>query len=248
MTYCYDMPGMLYSKVQSVWRPSWPSILCLDAGHANNSFSLVGGHFDFTRQKTVVTTVIEIMTHDDRRIDFNGVYENVIRPVAQDINAVVLLADQWQSLDILSRAQADLGVIGGGSDKPRCAAKQHSPRRKDFDSLVAMLENNSMELPFLSKTDYDEVNTSHIEYRSLVQQPMKHLFLQMLTVRDAGVGKCPEKGEGFTDDIFRALVLMANIHHPKIMERLNDARSWPCFGSANGRKEMPKPVFAQRGF
>jgi hypothetical protein len=220
----------------------------LDAGYSNNSFSLTGGHFDFDKQKVVVTTLLEVMTHDNRKVDFNGVYEHLILPIARDINAVVLLADQWQSLDILSRAQTDLGVIGGGKDKPRCAAKQHSPRRRDFDSIVAMMENGSIELPQLSQVDYQEVIETYIDFRSLNGQPAKHLFLQMLTVKDGGVGKCPEKGEGFTDDLFRSLVLLANIHHPKIMERLSEARSWPCFAGAAGRKAMPKPVFVGRSY
>jgi hypothetical protein len=246
LKYHYDKPGLLYGRVECFYRPKWPSVLCLDAGYSNNSFSLVGGHFDFDIQKTVVTTVIEVMTHDNRKIDFNGVYENIILPVAKDINAVVLLADQWQSLDILSRAQSDLGVIGGGKDKPRCGSKQHSPRRRDFDSLVAMMENNSIEFPMLSEKDYQDVVANYIEYRTLNGQPIKHLFLQMLTVKDGGFGRCPEKGEGFTDDLFRATVLLTNIHHPKIMERLSEARTWPCFGGTAGRKAMPIPVFRGR--
>ena len=248
LKYHYDKPGLLYGRAECFYRPKWPSLLCLDAGHVNNSFSLVGGHFDFDRQKTVITTAIEVMTHDNRKIDFNSVYENLILPIAKDINAVVLLADQWQSLDILSRAQADLGIIGGGKDKPRCAAKQHSPRRRDFDSFVAMMENGSLELPVLSIADYQDVVANYIDFRTLNGMPIKHLLLQMLTVHDGGPGKCPEKGEGFTDDLFRAAVLLANIHHPKIMERLSEARNWPCFAGANGRREMPKPVFVARSF
>ena len=199
----------------------------LIAHNCDNSFTLIGAHFDFVTQKTVVTTCIEVMTHDNRRIDFNLMYLHVILPVLKDLNAVVLLADQWQSLDILSRARQDMGLAPvTGKEKPRCATKQYSPRRKDFDSLVSMVENGAMELPILSKADYDSVVTEYIDYRTLNNQPVKHLFLQMLTVKDGGEGKCPEKGEGFTDDIFRALVLATKLHDEKILERLQEADTW----------------------
>lgn len=245
--YHYDLPGCIYGKVTRQFNTKWPSVLCLDAGHVNNSFSLIGAHFDFDKQKTVVSTVIEVMVHDNRKADFNAIYLNLILQIAKDINAVVILADQWQSLDILSRAQADLGIIGAGNKKPRCVAKQHSPKRKDFDSLVAMLENNSIEFPFLSPEDYHDVVNTYIEYKTLVHSPVKHLFLQMLTIKDEGEGKCPGKGEGFTDDLFRALVLAVNIHNPKIMQRLAEARNWPSLNGIDGRAKMPTPVYISRG-
>lgn len=246
LKYHYDKPGLLYGKVECYYRPKWPSVVLIDAGHVNNSFSLVGAHFDFDRQKVVVTTVVEVMTHDNRRIDFNSIYEHLILPVLKDLNGVVLLADQWQSLDILSRAQTDMGTAPmSGKEKPRCAAKQHSPKRKDFDSVVAMLENGSIELPFLAESDYKHVVSEYVDYRTLNGQPIKHLLLQMLTVRDTGEAKCPTKGEGFTDDIFRALVLVSNVFHPKIMERLKEACTWT---NSLTRKEMPKPIFIGRSY
>ena len=245
--YHYDMPGLLYGKVQTVYRPKWPSLVCLDAGYSNNSFSLVGAHFDFDKQKTVVTTVVEVMTHDGRKIDFNSVYTHVILPILKDLNAVALLADQWQSLDLLSRAQSDRGKVPlSKQEKFLCICKQYSPKRKDFDSLVAMFSNNSIELPYLSLLDYNHVTTDYIEFKTLNNQPAKHLLLQMLTVKDVGENKCPIKGEGFTDDLFRALVLVSNIHHPKIMERLSEARSWLKADGSHGRLSMPVPAFLPR--
>jgi hypothetical protein len=244
--YHYDKPGLLYAKVECLYRPKYPSVVCIDAGHSNNSFTLIGAHFDFATQKTVVTTCVELMTHDNRKIDFNSTYLNVILPILKDINGVVLLADQWQSLDILSRAQSDMGLVPmAGKEKPRCMAKQYSPRRRDFDSLVAMIENESMALPLLPETDYKHVVSDYIEFKTLNGQPVKHLLLQMLTVRDAGEGKCPEKGEGYTDDIFRALVLTTKIHHESIMLRLKTADESVV---AKERRAMPTPIFVPRAF
>lgn len=241
--YKYDIPGHVYSVVQKHYGPRYPSIVTIDAGHVNNSFTLTGAHFDFKRQKTVVTTVIEVMTHDGRKIDFNKVYEAVILPVCKDLHAVALLADQWQSLDILSRARTDMGqALINGKLKDKCLAKQYSPRRKDFDALLAMMINGSIEFPFLSEEDYNEVCNRYIDYRTLNGQPMKHLLLQMLTVTDLGPGKCPTKGAGFTDDIYRALVLQTKIHEEVVMQRLREAD----VSYVEAKRSMPKPAFAGR--
>lgn len=243
LTYQYDKPGLIYAKLQRVYSPKFPSVVTIDAGHTNNSFCLTAGHFDFDRQKTVISTVLEIMCHDMRKVDFNMTYLHVILPVLKDVNAVLLLADQWQSLDILSRAREDLGFIPGGKTKHKCASKQYSPKRKDFDSLLAMMENGAMEFPLLSQEDYDDVCTNYIDYTTLTHQPIKHLLLQMLTVKDVGVDKAPVKGEGFTDDIFRALVLTNKIHEEKVMARLLEARGWM---KQEGKSGMPMPAYASR--
>jgi hypothetical protein len=75
-------------------------------------------------------------------------------------------------------------------------------------------------------------------------KPVPHLMLQIVTVKDVGEARCPEKGDGFTDDIFRAFVLWgAKLHDPKIMERLNEAKDWTYDGS---RATMPMPASAGR--
>jgi len=246
LKYMYDKPELIYGTVAKVYSPKYPSVLCLDAGHVNNSFCLVGAHFDFEDQKTKVTTVLEIMPHDDRNVDFNLLYQNVILPVAKDINAVAILADQWQSLDILSRARADLG-LEPRSHRALCVASQYSPKRRDFDSVASMLENGSYQFPNLSKTDYDHVCTDYIDFRTLREQAIKHLFLQMMTVKDVGPARCPEKGEGFTDDIFRAFVLTSKIHHDKIMDRLRKAHEEKWFAGKGAGNAMPMPVYVSRG-
>ena len=247
MTYQYDLPGLLYGKVERYYKPKFPSVICLDAGEVNNSFCITGAHFDFVEQKVKVTTIIEVIPHEDRRIDFNSLYLNVILPVARDINAVVMLADRWQALDLLSRARADLGKQPR-SDKPLCVASQYSPKRKDFDALVAMIEGGNYHFPLLSKADYDQVCTEYIDFRTLKGQPVKHLFLQMLTIKDLGEGKCPGKGEGFTDDLVRSLVLTTKIHSPKIMERLKQAYDEKWFEGVGKQGSSPMPVYISRGY
>lgn len=242
LIYQYDQPGLLYAKVQKVWTPKFPSVVSIDAGHVNNSFALTAGHFDFDTHKTVISTVLEIMVHDLRKVDFNLTYLNLILPILKNLNAVLLVADQWQSLDILSRAREDRGKNPKG--KHRTLAVQYSPRRKAFDALAAMLTSGTIELPLLSQAHYEDVCTNYIDYTTLKDDPVKHLFLQMLTVKDIGVDKPPTKGEGFTDDMFRALTLLTKIHDPKVMERLVEAQAWM---QESGTSGMPMPVYMSRG-
>ncbi len=239
--YYYDQPGELYAKVIKHYATKYPSVVTLDAGHSNNSFVLTGGHFDFEAQKTKVTTLIELMTHDGRKIDFNRTYENVILPVMKDLNCVCLFADQWQSLDILSRAKADMGEATWAKG-PRCLAKQYSPKLADFKVLVSMMENMSIELPFLAESDYDEICQFTGDYRTLNGQVVKHLLLQMLTVMDKGEVMAPTKGAGFTDDIFRALVLQTLIHKDKVFERLKAAD----VVVKQEKRAMPVPIVVGR--
>jgi hypothetical protein len=242
LVYQYDQPGLIYAKVQRVWTPKYPSVVSIDAGYTNNSFGLTAGHFDFDTQKTVISTVLEIMVHDLRKVDFNLTYLHLILPILRDLNAVLLVADQWQSLDILSRAREDRGLNKKG--KSWTATVQHSPKRKTFDALISMMESGTIEFPALSEKDYTQVCEEYIDYTTLKDEPVKHLLLQMLTVKDVGADKAPIKGEGFTDDMFRALVLLTKIHDPKVMERLKEARDWmKAEGSGGG---MPMPVYIPR--
>ena len=240
--YAYDKPELLYGKVRKIWTPEYPSVMCIDAGHVNNSFALVVGHFNKETQKTVVTTCLEVMVHEERRVDFNSVYLNLILPILKDTNCVALLADQWQSIDILSRAKEDMGL--GYDGKPKCWVKQMSPKRKSFDVIVSMMENGNLILPEIKPSDYEKVCREAIGQKDFFNKPHQHLLLQMLTVKDVGFGKCPTKGEGFTDDIFRALVLLSNIHNERIMERLNSY----IMPSAVENGSMIMPAFRSRGF
>jgi len=101
----------------------------------------------------------------------------------------------------------------------------------------------NMHFPRISKEQFEAVlDGSVIDFRLLNGKPIQHLVLQMLTVRELGPTQCPGKGEGFTDDIFRALVLQVLVHEPKIMERLKNA----VLVDDTLRPKMPMPAFAGR--
>lgn len=245
LVYQYDKAPYLYGKLEPMWRPRFPSLVTIDAGLNDNSFTFIGGHYDFDLGKAVCTTVLELMPHDGLRINHNLTYLHIILPLLKYLNAVGLLADQWQSIDILNRAEQDMGMNPDG--KPNCRTKQHSPRRKDFDNVSGMLAQKNILLPTIGEDWMKKIIEGEIDdYRSQMNgYPVEHLMLQMSTVRDVGPMRCPEKGENFTDDIYRAFVLWASkLYDPKVMQRLSEARSWMNNGEGSS---MPKPVYVSRG-
>lgn len=237
--YVYSANG-LSVKVKNVYKPKNPCVLLVDAGYSNNSFTLTAISFNRVTQKIAVCTVIEIMPHDGFTINFNKVYEDCIRVVAQDLGAVVLMADQWQSLELLSRAQQDRGLNPQG--KPLLRAKKYSPKRKDFEAFRSMISNGAFQLPYLPGDVYTKMISTYVETSELNRKPAEHLLQQFLTVRDPGGTSCPTKGEGFTDDIFRCLVLAVRIFEPVVMDRLMDE----TLTATGTSRQNPRPIFIPR--
>lgn len=247
LKYCYDKPNELYGTLEKVRGTKWPSLITIDAGVVNNSFCIIGGHYDFDSQKTVVTTIIECMPHENRRINFNLVYEHIIKVLAKDLHAIAMLADQWQSIDLLHRLKDDMG--NNALQKPKVLSKQHSPNRKDFDVLLSMCRNRNLIFPTIPELDKEKVDSGNVEnFRvDMLNKPVAHLYLQLLTMRDVGENKCPTKGDSMTDDIARALVLFASkLHTPIIMDRLKEAIPWVSESGKVIQKAMPMPGFRGR--
>lgn len=246
LEYRLDTPGHIYGGLRKLRTFSkFPSVVAIDAGSVNNSFAIAGGHFDFDTQKTVVTTLLECVPLEGRRVEFNKLYENVILRLCKDLHSISLNADQWNSIDILHRARADMGLNPDGKDA--LVSTQYSLRRSDFENFRAMLENKSLILPSIKGKDMQNIidGNVHNYKREMLGKPVEHTALQMITIRDMGDTKCPEKGEGFTDDILRALVLLVSrIHHPRTMERLKEARGWVNDAT---RRTATRPIFVSRG-
>lgn len=197
------------------WKLAYPSLMSLDAGEVNNSFTVTVLYIDPRSGNTVCSTVLELMPAKGRRINHNKMYNSILLPLAKDNNVKVVLADRWNSLDILQRLAQDAG----------CKTQQISVNRKDFDFVVSMMEDGSIVLPQPEMPMHTFIDYTPDNYRQyFVNKPVAHLAHQFTTIQDAGPGKCPEKGHGYTDDIVRSFVLGASrIHHPKILEILKKA-------------------------
>ena len=90
-----------YAKVLSVSQNVKPSVLAFDAGHVNNSWAFVCGHMD-DDDNFVATIVAEVMPVPGTPLNFTLIYENVIKEIIESQNVVLVTADRWNSIKILS--------------------------------------------------------------------------------------------------------------------------------------------------
>lgn len=211
LEYDYSIPKEVFGKSMMRQQIFQPSVMAIDAGYSNNSFCIVVGHYDFISSKVKVTTIIEVMPTDKRRINFNKVYQNIIIPVAKETNSKFLFADRWNSLDILHRAKDDI---------PGLESKQYSVKMKDFEMVHSMFQEKSIILPKMEIQDTEKIELVE-DFRDLKGSPVSHFYLQCITVKE--IGGTVDKGEGFTDDIFRAFSLMVTkMMDPKVLEKLKE--------------------------
>lgn len=170
-----------------------PAIMTLDAGLVNNAFAMVVAH----RRDAImeVDLAIELVPQPGKQVDFPFLYENIILPIIKDMNVVLVSADRWNSINILQQIEKD--VEG-------CKVSQKTLQYKDFTHFSASVYAGEVKLPAL-EMPMDRVLVVRDFKKELLNAPISHLALQMTTVKDTGVAIV--KGDGYTDDMFRALVL-----------------------------------------
>lgn len=170
-----------------------PAVMTLDAGLVNNAFALVVAH----RRDTImeVDLAIELVPQPGKQVDFPFLYENIIKPIIKEMNVVLVAADRWNSITILQQIEKD--VEG-------CKVNQKTLQYKDFTNFSASVYSGEVKLPAL-EMPMDRVLVVRDFKKELLNAPISHLALQMTTVKDTGVAIV--KGDGYTDDMFRALVL-----------------------------------------
>lgn len=233
-TYGEDIWGKVIKK-SSI---AFPSVMALDAGYSNNSFAVSVAYYDFDIQKIRVACVLECMPSNGTKVNFTKLYKETLLPLIKDLNCVYVLADQWNSIDLLQRIKEDGGKAPNG--KAFVTPAKYTLKREDFDSIVAMFKNGNVILPTLSKREIDSICKNGVaNYKEdLYNKPVQHLLLQLLNVVDRGPGRCPDKAPGYTDDISRAMALsIVKIMSPKIMAKLTEARQWII-----NKQSMPEPI------
>ena len=200
-----------YAKVQNVSENENPSILALDAGHTGNSFGFVCGHMD-DEDNFAATIVAEVMPLPGIPLNFTLIYKEIITSIIESQNVVLVTADRWNSIKILSDIRSDFEI----------QTEQYSLKYKDMWFVKNYITESQIILPKTEKTvkeciEYDLDNYPYC----YDNKPVEHLILQMLTVRDTG--NMVIKGDGnMTDDIFRALCLAVHrIKDPKHYELFN---------------------------
>lgn len=208
-------------------KTTWePHILSLDAGLTNNAFALALG-FKRDDGKLATTSVLEVVAKPGTRINFPYLYDSIILPLVKDCNVVVVGADRWNSIDMLQRLTED-------TDN-KVKTIQLSLQPKHFRYFETAVDNQAFDLPMLTMTPEEVVVVQDFK-KDFVGKPVDHLLLQFLTVKyQLGV---MTKGEGYTDDMLRALtVLYILAFNKKIIEYTT---KFSTIGSGEGTDEQKK--------
>lgn len=209
----------------------FPTIMAMDAGAVNNSFSIAAIGIDPEHDfKIRVPALVEVIPRDGLVINFNRMYKNVLLPFSKAMNCQVWLADRWGSIELLSRAKDEIKGLG---------VKQRSLRPADFESFLQVLWNTNLVLPQLALEDAREIRALEVDdYRPVfMNKPVHHLLHQFLTVQSGAGGSCPEKAEGLTDDNFRAVALgVWGITNPQILDIVK--KEAVDYGSGPGARDL----------
>lgn len=188
-----------WSEVEKVGKCRKPTMLAIDAGYSNNSFACVTGYMN-DEGKIVVNLMFEIMPESGIPLNYSMIHEEVLEEVLLAQNTQVVLADRWNSIKILQDIEQGLDLV----------AEQYSLKYKDIGLTKSFLEAGLLDLPRMGKKKTSvkqamEFDTDHYPlcYKN---SPVEHFVLQAMTVQDTG--SQVNKGDGLTDDIWRALCLL----------------------------------------
>lgn len=191
------------------------SVLAMDAGYSNNSFAACVAHKE--GNNLIVDLLVEIQPLPGIPLHYSKIYKEILGPIIDDRNVVLMCADRWNSLKILSDAEVEYDI----------ATRQYSLKYADMQNFKAYLQDKQITYP-RPVDDIDEIlKYDQSQYPACFKnKPSDHLMLQMLTVQDTGSQVV--KGDQLTDDLLRALMLaITMLVDPKNEEILNAADAAP---------------------
>ncbi len=204
--------------------PNYGTILCVDVGIVNNSFSfaIVGPPDDYdgedlpedrgTMQVPArVYAVGEIIPKPGTRISLTSVYTECFIPLIEPFNISYFVSDRWQNAKIAQDIE----------DGYEVTPLEHKCSWEDFETTRDLLYSGNLQMPRLTE-DFEEIlKTTLDNYPECFRnRPVDHLAWQFATVREQ-TGVTVLKGEGGTDDSFRTIVLgVAQLQNEEILEEL----------------------------
>ncbi len=198
-----------------------PSVMVLDAGATNNSYAMTILYKEGEQVKS--NTVLEVIPQKGKRIDFFYIYQNTIKPLIEACNVKCVAYDRWNSLQVLDQIHDDF--------KGKVKTLQYTLKSKDFNAFHDLVVNQRILLPE-RELPVDRIEAVLNYKKELMNYPVSHLYLQFLTVQE--IGGVWYKGDGFTDDLLRCLVLAsALIYNPKVTEHLSKFKSQERTGVSN---------------
>ncbi len=181
----------VYAKIKHWPRDRFVArVLALDAGERYASFAGVLAHVD-RELRTVIDGAIEVQPLPHHAVHFPSMFEHVVDFLVSQLNIRFIVADRWQSTDLIQRART-LGV----------QADQRTLKPTDFRDFKGRLIAGKTRM---AAPEIDPVKLAELEPRDRARHPNAHLALQTMTVRK--IGEKVTKPESGFDDLFRCLVL-----------------------------------------
>lgn len=207
-------------------------VLAIDAGYKFNSFAFAVAHLEtniISKEKNVVyDALVEIIPADTAPLDYTRIFSDVIVPMIKKLNIRLIAADRWQSIKLLSDVSNDKSL--------KCKTFTHSLKYQGFMNYKDAIISEAIRFP------KPELNWNEIELAGndsypygFEGKPISHFIFQNISVEDK-MGKTVAKGEGTTDDIFRAAVLA---HHCLTQEeQFKNLFKGSAFGSGSSGRAV----------
>jgi len=188
-----------WAEVDKVGKCRKPTMLAIDAGYTNNSFACAVGRLG-KDGSIIVNMLFEIIPESGIPLNYNMINEEVLEDVLYAQNTQVVLADRWNSIKILQDIEANMDIV----------AEQYSLKYKDIGLTKSFMEAGMLSIPSMvdKKATIKDAMSFDAEAYPMCYKgyPVEHLVLQMLTVQDTGTQV--NKGDGLTDDLWRAMCLL----------------------------------------
>lgn len=162
--------------------------------NTNNSFSLVCGHLH--QGLPVITCFCEVIPNPGMPLNHSLIFSELIYPLIKERNVKVLISDRWQNIKLLQDAEMEFDDL---------ITISKSLRYDDFWVIKQMMFDSEVILPRLKRSIDEIVKYDQSQYPQCFTDPVEHLALQFMTVRD--MGNTVDKGDMLTDDTFRAVCL-----------------------------------------
>jgi intein/homing endonuclease len=171
--------------------------MALDAGYNDNSFALTAGFWDTKLERAVIDCWLEVIPSYDNPVNFSFIYEDIIEPFVQFANVELVLSDRWQNKKILHDLESHHHTV----------TAEHTVKYDEYSTYRSELINGGFTVPHpkMSPKEIEAVGDKSYP-TGFIGKPLAHWAFQCITVQDTK--KSVDKGEGTTDDLLRASVLL----------------------------------------
>jgi hypothetical protein len=170
--------------------------MAIDPGYNNNSFAIVTGYWSEDDNMPIIDGMVEIIPLDHNiPISFNSAFVDVMCLIIEHMNVKLIITDRWQNIKFLSDLENRYNI----------EQEIYSPKYKIMQEFKSQLEVAELQIPNIECKWKEIEKLAGEEYpMGYYQKPVAHFIYQLLTVQD--LGKDVVKGDGTTDDLFRAVI------------------------------------------